>query len=184
MIYLIGGPPRCGKSTLSKSIMATRHIPIVSTDLVRGVLAPLLPELHSAMNGDSPQHEAYLFLPHFVQMGLVLQKQLSDVVIEGVGYFPKDVAQLRVSLGEHVPCCFIGNTKASPELLFSGQTEHTEYTDLTEEQQQSLSRKVTGWSLELRRECEQYDIPFVDVSKTTFAEALNRSEDLLFGTED
>ena len=51
MLYLLGGAPRCGKSLLAREINRERGMAVVSTDLLRGVLAPLLPALKAAMDG-------------------------------------------------------------------------------------------------------------------------------------
>lgn len=37
MIYLIGGPPKCGKTTLAKKLSRQAHIPWVSTDTLQSV---------------------------------------------------------------------------------------------------------------------------------------------------
>ncbi len=37
MIYLIGGPPKCGKTTLAKKLSRQFHIPWVSTDTLQSV---------------------------------------------------------------------------------------------------------------------------------------------------
>ncbi len=42
MIYLIGGPPKCGKTTLSKKISKLFGIPWVSTDTLQCVIKPYL----------------------------------------------------------------------------------------------------------------------------------------------
>lgn len=42
MIYLIGGPPKCGKTTLVKKISELKNIPWVSTDTLQCVIRPYL----------------------------------------------------------------------------------------------------------------------------------------------
>ena len=39
MIYLIGGAPRCGKTTFSKRLAAKKRIPWISTDLIESIVA-------------------------------------------------------------------------------------------------------------------------------------------------
>ena len=38
MIYLIGGPPRCGKTTVASKLSLDTGIPWVSTDTIEGCL--------------------------------------------------------------------------------------------------------------------------------------------------
>jgi len=44
MIYLIGGPPKCGKTTLAKKLSKTKNIPWVSTDSLQCAVRPYLSE--------------------------------------------------------------------------------------------------------------------------------------------
>lgn len=43
MIYLIGGPPRCGKSTLAKLISKEIGAGWISTDMIEGMIKPYIP---------------------------------------------------------------------------------------------------------------------------------------------
>lgn len=42
MIYLIGGPPKCGKTTLAKTLSKSLGIPWVSTDTLQCVIKPYM----------------------------------------------------------------------------------------------------------------------------------------------
>ena len=42
MIYLIGGPPKCGKTTLAKRLSKLKGIPWVSTDTLQNVIKPYI----------------------------------------------------------------------------------------------------------------------------------------------
>jgi len=42
MIYLIGGPPKCGKTTLAKRLSKSKGIPWVSTDTLQCVIKPYM----------------------------------------------------------------------------------------------------------------------------------------------
>ncbi|MEI8143223.1 MAG: AAA family ATPase [Candidatus Berkelbacteria bacterium] len=42
MIYLIGGPPKCGKTTLAKTLSKTLGMPWVSTDTLQNVIKPYM----------------------------------------------------------------------------------------------------------------------------------------------
>ncbi|MCK5413567.1 MAG: AAA family ATPase [Candidatus Pacebacteria bacterium] len=45
MIYLIGGPPKCGKTTLAKELSKSFEIPWASTDALENVIKPYMSEL-------------------------------------------------------------------------------------------------------------------------------------------
>ncbi len=45
MIYLIGGPPKCGKTTLAKEMLKSFGIPWVSTDTLECVIKPYMHEV-------------------------------------------------------------------------------------------------------------------------------------------
>jgi 2-phosphoglycerate kinase len=60
MIYLIGGPPKCGKTTLAKQLSKSAGIPWVSTDTLQNVIKPYIAEQDfaakfplSSMNNES-----------------------------------------------------------------------------------------------------------------------------------
>jgi 2-phosphoglycerate kinase len=44
MVYLIGGPPRVGKSTLARMLAREKAIPWISTDDIASVITPYIPE--------------------------------------------------------------------------------------------------------------------------------------------
>ena len=44
MIYLIGGPPKCGKTTLAKQLSKSAGVPWVSTDTIQNVIKPYIPK--------------------------------------------------------------------------------------------------------------------------------------------
>lgn len=50
MIYLIGGPPKCGKTTLAKKMSKKLGIPWVSTDTLENVIKPYLNKKDFAKN--------------------------------------------------------------------------------------------------------------------------------------
>lgn len=50
MIYLIGGPPKCGKTTLAKILSKTLGIPWVSTDTLQDVIRPYMDKKSLSVN--------------------------------------------------------------------------------------------------------------------------------------
>jgi broad-specificity NMP kinase len=50
MVWLIGGPPRCGKTTLASRVAEKRRIPYFSIDHVASVITPYIPADQQDMN--------------------------------------------------------------------------------------------------------------------------------------
>ncbi len=50
MIYLVGGPPKCGKTTLAKRLSKLKNIPWVSTDTLQCVIKQYLGKKHFSKN--------------------------------------------------------------------------------------------------------------------------------------
>ena len=50
VVYLIGGPPRCGKSVLARRLTAERAIPFIPTDLIWAVIEVSQPEWRTPMH--------------------------------------------------------------------------------------------------------------------------------------
>ena len=127
MLYLLGGTPRSGKSILAREINRRTGLPIVSTDLLRGVLMQVDPELREAMKATDPIREVDAFFRHFVQALLVAEIQLESCLIEGVGFLPRQIPQLTGIVRSELRACFVGRSAATIEDLFDHETEHRHY---------------------------------------------------------
>jgi hypothetical protein len=181
MIYLVGGAPRCGKSLLAREVNRRHGVPTVSTDLLRGVLMMVVPELHEAMRGSDPLREADVFYPHLRQAVACSRIQLSDQLIEGVGFFPRHVAMLPSELGElELRCCFLGHTDPRPEELFAGETEHRIHETLDDRRRAAIARRVRIWSRAIAEDCSEHGLPFVDLADVPFTRVLQAAEAQLF----
>lgn len=181
MIYLLGGPPRTGKSTLARRLNQQHGIPVVSTDLLRGVLVMVVPELREAMRNGDPYREAEVFYSLLRQTIAVANVQLSDCVVEGVGFFPAQVAKLREELGMDLRCCFLGHSTARPEDLFGHETQHRVYDKLSEEQKTAFCRHIVGWTERLAADCAESQTPFVDLARSSFVDSMRAAEVALIG---
>jgi hypothetical protein len=180
VLYLLGGAPRCGKSLLARAINRERGLAVVSTDLLRGVLAPLLPALQAAMDGGDVAGEADLFFPHLRQTALVLDLQVPDALIEGVGFLPRHIVALRESLPFGIRACLLGRSSATTEALFGHSTDHRIYERLSGEARDQLAERIVAWSATIERECATFALPFVDLARTGFAAGLRAARERLF----
>ena len=108
MIYLIGGAPRCGKTTFSKILAAKKRISWISTDLIESVVAEYmspdeirkgLPTANvcTALPQESLRTEiisAKTLWPGTKRFIKALLKWKHDYVIEGVHLLPQFVHEL------------------------------------------------------------------------------------------
>jgi 2-phosphoglycerate kinase len=103
MLYLIGGAPRCGKTTFSKMLARSKNIPWISTDLIAGVVKEYSarPLTHGNSCVDSPEsllqgelENAAVLWPGVRHFILSLLKWRHDYVVEGVHLLPEYVHEL------------------------------------------------------------------------------------------
>ena len=57
MIYLIGGPPKCGKTTLAKRLSKSKGIPWVSTDTLQCIIKPYINKNNFSKNFPSSSQQ-------------------------------------------------------------------------------------------------------------------------------
>ena len=176
MIYLLGGTARTGKSILAHRLNQEHGLPVISTDLLRGVLVKVDPGLKSAMEAGDLEVEADVFYPHLRQAIACTRIQLSNALIEGVGFFPRHVVQIQHELDIQVRCCFVGRSSATPKDLFGHATDHRFYDGLDSSRQAGVAKAVVDWSTRLELECKRYALPFVDFAGASFPESLQAVE--------
>jgi hypothetical protein len=84
ILYLLGGVPRVGKSTLAQRLLATDGIPWLPTDVVRTVMRRVLPEL-DAVDQDpvDAARLAELMYPHIQQAAEVCVEEAEQFLTEG-----------------------------------------------------------------------------------------------------
>lgn len=92
MIYLIGGPPKCGKTTLAKSLSKKLGIPWVSSDTLEVVTMEYIwkyasknfDELypHSAMNGKTNDETYSLISPKQIAINYIKQVKATYAAID------------------------------------------------------------------------------------------------------
>lgn len=108
MIFLIGGPARCGKTTLAKKLAGRFRCPVISADWLRSVVLPYLPDprndktvleniLYSRDKRGGQQtdaEEAQVLWPAL--RGFILDKSRwsGDFVIEGIQLTPEHLSEV------------------------------------------------------------------------------------------
>src|SRR6266542_2193926 len=170
VLYLVGGAPRVGKSSLAQRLLAVDGIPWLPTDVLRTVLRRVLPEL-DAVDQDPVDASllAEVMYPHVEQAAEVCVEEADRFLIEGFELAPYYPGRLRAALaGIEVRACFLGHGSFSiadlagyrgPKPQHHGASRH----DLGE---------AAGWirrrSQRLRDECGQAGVPNVEVGEVSF----------------
>lgn len=131
MIYLIGGPPKCGKTTLAKRLAAKCHISWISADTLENIVWAYTPEEkrpalfpHSSWRGDSndefySEHSAEEIVRNYITQGQATYDAISmmaetyltdedDFIVEGYQVTPEIVDRIFKKFGhEHVKEVFL-----------------------------------------------------------------------------
>lgn len=173
-IFLIGGPPRTGKSSLARRLMTDCHIPFVSTDM----LLHMLRSLDRAPAGDysgSPRLPGNALLE--LAKSAIWTLDPPDYTIEGDDVDPHTVPGFRTIAT--TSACFLGNEHATAESLgdSGGWTAQLDARELDE-----LAATIRTTSIELRSSCQRLGLPYVDISPGREA-ALHAAYDALGDTE-
>jgi len=110
-LYLVGGAPRVGKSSLAQRLLELDRIPWLPTDVLRTVLRRVLPEL-DAIDQDPVDVSllAEFMYPHIEQAAEVCAEEAERFLIEGFELSPSYPARLRAAPERtEIRACFLGH---------------------------------------------------------------------------
>lgn len=160
MIYLIGGAPRVGKSTLAALILERDHVSSLSTDVIRNLLdfSPTklgIKDLELAKQSDA-------FFPYFLQLLKILQNKYSDYVIEGDLFSPEQIASVSDQI--KLRCCFLGTSNITLEDIKKIDPKLDWVSRFTPEEQAELPEQFIKRSEVLKTEAARHNFPYFDVS--------------------
>lgn len=168
MIVFIGGAARCGKSILSRRLLAEGGLPYLSLDVLKMGLTRGMPELALDPNAGAQQVAGRLW-------GLV--REMSESLLwDGIDYvfegelLPKDVAALRAAHPGRVCACFLGYGHISPERKRDEIRSHAGTpNDWTLEMDDSalltILRREIAFSRYLESECARWNFAYYDLSE-------------------
>jgi hypothetical protein len=166
VLYLVGGAPRVGKSTLAQLLLHADGIPWLPTDVIRTVLRRVLPEL-DALDTDPVDavQLADLMYPHIEQAAEVCAEESERFLIEGFEVAPSYPQRLHAALvGTTVRACFLGHGTFSAADLAS---YHGPKPQHEAEASPAELAEAAAWirqrSHQLRDECQLRGLPYVDV---------------------
>lgn len=183
ILYLVGGAPRVGKSTLAQRLLKRDRIPWLPTDVVRTVLRRVLPEL-DAVDQDPVDASllAEFMYPHIEQAAEVCAEEDERFLIEGFELSPSYPARLRAALEEvEIRACFLGHGSFSVEDLIGYRGPKPQHHSASREELGEAATWIRRRSSQLHGECRAAGVPYIDVGELGFEAAMVEARRLLLG---
>ncbi|MGA7869696.1 MAG: hypothetical protein WCA22_02245 [Candidatus Binatus sp.] len=182
MLYMIGGAPRSGKTTLARRMLAEHGVPYFSIDTLIASLASAAPQLGMRVS-DPALKRMEVVWPTIRKVASDILQSGDDLLLEGDVLLPKHLMELGQGAHAGIKACFIGYADADPVQKLRAIREHAaDGTDWTEELDDarllSLIGELRTFSQYLRRECCHHKIPYFDGS-TCFAGAIRDAKNYL-----
>jgi len=197
MIYLLGGPPRVGKSIISKTITVKHGINVVSTDSLGAVLESVLdPEVEPGLfivnrfnemaavdRIDLMVKNTTKRIDYQIQEGYAVWKAVKpfilrendddrDVVIEGVAVLPELVSQL---VDVDYRAVFIGNqgNEHKKNIKKSAkENEHDWMRYASDEYIDAFATFVVQMSGYIEEEAHKYGYEYIEMDKRPFNDVM------------
>ncbi|MEI6221595.1 MAG: hypothetical protein WCP97_02410 [bacterium] len=176
MIYIVGGAPRVGKSTLAKQFAKSIKGKLVSTDELenpgsessvifyndarKNVLAP-------SVRIACVRKEAEHLFPSIEEMLTKTTSSQQDIVIEGVHLFPAFVADMLKTFGKaNSNALFIGST--NEKIILQGMQENTSPNNWSKNFDEEVLKQIAlfsqAFSYHMHDECKRYHLPYKERS--------------------
>jgi hypothetical protein len=165
MIYLVGGAPRTGKSILAQRMAGGLQAGWVSTDLLLELLRVKNAEAIKTQwdaSVEAIRAAAEWFFPYLERFVWGASSMADNYVIEGVDFLPEQVMQL--SRQYPVRSVFLGCSDMTLERFDLSPGRSPGYIRLPESMRRQMAQDVPRWSEFIRRGCERFGYPYVDVA--------------------
>lgn len=165
MIYLIGGCPRSGKSTITRLIHEKKGIQGISIDYLTRALKKGSPQFEILNTNDFENYEArcnaiFPFLKPYID---TVNKAMENFVVEGCDFTPELGLKIQKDIKE-IKLCFLGFSRID-------ETHHAKFTHerswlygAADEKVKKLSDTYLKISEFNQKECERLGITYFDVS--------------------
>jgi hypothetical protein len=179
MLFMIGGAPRSGKTTLARRMLAEHGLPYFSIDMLIASLASAESLLGLRVR-DPPLKRAEVIWPTLRKIAIDASQNDHEFLLEGDVLLPKHAMEFGHGPHAGIMACFIGYADVEPPKKLRAIRHYAAgRTDWTHELDDVHLLKLIGdlrtFSKYLRRECCHYKIPYFDGS-TCFASALRDAE--------
>jgi hypothetical protein len=182
-LYLVGGAPRVGKSSLAHQLLALDGIPLLPTDLLRTVLRRVLAELE-VIDRDpvDPWRLAEFLYPQIEQAAAVCLEEAQCFLIEGFELSPSHVPRLQAALTRaEVRGCFLGHGWFSVQELAGYRGPKPQHRGASRAALGAAAAWIRRRSRQLGEECGAAGVAYVDVGALGFEAAMGQARRRLLG---
>ena len=206
MIYLIGGPPKCGKTTLAKELSEKYNISWISADTLQNIVKAYTPKEkhktlfpHSYLRGGSndefySKHSAKEIIKNYIKQGKATYDAISmmaetylvdedDFIVEGYQITPEIVNRIFKQFGkEHVRAVFL--VKHDEEKFIQDIHKSTTPNDWIirktkdESTYAKIAKMISEYSGYFEKESEKYGLKVFNMDED-FIKKLNEIEKYL-----
>lgn len=190
-IYLIGGPPKCGKTTLAKTLSKKLLIPWISSDTLQNIVWAYTPKeqhpalfSHSYLRRESNDEFYTHHAPEAIVQGYVEQSKATydaismmaetyltdedDFIVEGYQVTPEIVSRILKKFGsEHIRTAFL--LKRDEEKMLQDFHKSTTPNDwiLRKTKEEAtfakIARMIAVYSTYIEQEAKKYDLPLFEM---------------------
>ena len=169
-IILIGGLPRCGKSTLATYLLEKHQIPYYSTDILSQVINASFPD--SGVDVNAPlEKKIESFAPVLRMLIKTLSFQKGIYAIEGDVITPSIINELRKQYNIRV--CILGSTTATVEDYKTRTGGGYDWiSERSEEEVRALVEEVVEKSSAYKTVCEEEGILYGEINPAIEQESL------------
>ena len=169
-LYIIGGASRSGKTQLALKMLREHGIPYFSLDFLTNAMHHGFPNLGVCHEQDAKTRAQGLW-PGVRAMMQALAEDDVTYLIEGEALRPADVAEFLRSFPDKDICaCFLGYAQADIEEKIC-QTrgfisdDNDWSASLSDRDRHKLILDGIAFSKYLKKECAEYDLPYIDTSQ-------------------
>lgn len=181
-LFLVGGAPRVGKSSLARQLLVDDGIAWLPTDVIRTVLRQTLPDLDALDQDpvDAARLADYMY-PHIQVAAEVCAEESERFLIEGFELAPWYRDRLRDDLDDvEVRACFLGHeTFTALDLRGYRGPKPQHEAAMSASELETAAAWIRARSRQLRRECRETGGCYIDVSEIGFDAAMTRARDAL-----
>ncbi|MBT5877059.1 MAG: hypothetical protein HOH43_26800 [Candidatus Latescibacteria bacterium] len=169
MLYLLGGSPRVGKSTIAKQFLSEAGIPYFGLDYLKMGLARGLPEYGVDPNGGDLAIAKQLW-PVVKGMAVTYIENGEDCLLEGTYLLPEYVAELHEEFGDSIRSCFMGyceiNTSEKVRNLreYGAASGELDWTSNDDDEARQRVEFLKSFSVYVKTECDKYGLMYFESS--------------------
>jgi|SRR3989344_7080935 len=201
-VYLIGGPPKCGKTTLAKTLSKKLSIPWISSDTLENIVSAYTPKeqhpvlfSHSYLRGESNDEFYTHNSPEAIVQGYVEQSKATydaismmaetyltdedDFIVEGYQVTPEIANRILKKFGsDHIKTAFLLKRDEGKMLKdFHKSTTPNDWIlrkTKNEATFAKIARMIAVYSDHIEQEAKKYELPLFEMD-TDFNASLERA---------